>query len=47
MGWSTIKLNDGTSIPNIAFGTWKMGKGDGAVDLIEQAIDVGFDHIGE
>lgn len=45
MPWETIKLNDGTSIPSIAFGTWKLGNGDGTVDNVDQAISVGFDHI--
>jgi len=45
MPWTTIKLNDGTTIPNIAFGTWKLGNGQQTVDNVDQAIDVGFDHI--
>ena len=37
----------GRSIPSIAFGTWKMGNGQNTVDLVEQALSVGFDHIGQ
>ena len=36
----------GTSIPSIAFGTWKMGNGQGPIDQVEQALSVGFTHIG-
>ena len=45
MPWESFALNDGTSIPSIAYGTWKMGRGDEAVDRIHQAIESGFDHI--
>ncbi|KAH7097931.1 Aldo/keto reductase [Auriculariales sp. MPI-PUGE-AT-0066] len=31
MPWDPIKLNDGRSIPSIAYGTWKIGNGDQAV----------------
>lgn len=37
----------GTSIPNIAFGTWTLGNGRSPVDQVDQAIETGFDHIGE
>ena len=46
MPWDVIKLNDGTSIPNIAFGTWTLGGGQQSTDKVDQAISVGFNHIG-
>ncbi|KAI1798298.1 Aldo/keto reductase [Ganoderma leucocontextum] len=45
MPWDLIKLNDGTSIPSIAYGTWTLGNGDNAVGWVDQAISVGFNHI--
>ncbi|OCH85970.1 Aldo/keto reductase [Obba rivulosa] len=45
MPWDTVKLNDGTSIPSIAFGTWTLGNGQTPIDQIDQALSVGFDHI--
>ncbi|KAI0338423.1 Aldo/keto reductase [Trametopsis cervina] len=45
MPWPTIKLNDGHSIPSIAFGTWTLGNGQQSIDQVDQAISVGFDHI--
>lgn len=45
MPWDIIKLNDGHSIPSIAFGTWKMGNGQGPIDQVDQAISVGFNHV--
>ncbi|KAI9064721.1 Aldo/keto reductase [Trametes sanguinea] len=45
MPWDVIKLNDGTSIPSIAFGTWTLGGGAQATDYVEQAISVGFSHV--
>ncbi|OSD07953.1 Aldo/keto reductase [Trametes coccinea BRFM310] len=45
MPWDVIKLNDGTSIPSVAFGTWTLGGGAQATDYVEQAISVGFSHI--
>ncbi|KAJ3484785.1 hypothetical protein NLI96_g5406 [Meripilus lineatus] len=45
MPWDVIKLNDGTSIPNIAFGTWTLGQGQQSTDKVDQAISVGFNHI--
>lgn len=47
MTWGTRKLNDGRELPEIGFGTWKVGSGQTVVDQVEQAIEVGFDHIGE
>jgi diketogulonate reductase-like aldo/keto reductase len=45
MPWDLIKLNDGTVIPGIAFGTWTLGNGQGGVDYVDQALSVGFSHI--
>ena len=36
----------GTSIPSIAFGTWTLGTGQQSTDHVDQAISVGFNHIG-
>jgi len=36
----------GHAIPSIAFGTWTLGNGQNPIDLVEQAISVGFGHIG-
>jgi diketogulonate reductase-like aldo/keto reductase len=33
-------------MPSIAFGTWMLGNGQGPIDQVEQAISVGFSHIG-
>ncbi|WOO79984.1 NADPH-dependent conjugated polyketone reductase C1 [Vanrija pseudolonga] len=44
MPFSTIKLNNGTEIPAIGFGTWKIPV-PVAVGQVDQAIEVGFDHI--
>ena len=40
----TIRI--GTSIPSIAFGTWTLGTGQQSTDHVDQAISVGFNHIG-
>ncbi|KAI0001179.1 Aldo/keto reductase [Russula vinacea] len=45
MPWDLIPLNDGNAIPSIAFGTWTIGNGQGAIDQVEQAISVGFSHV--
>ncbi|KAI0090646.1 Aldo/keto reductase [Irpex rosettiformis] len=45
MPWTSIKLNDGHSIPSIAFGTWKLGNGQQSIDKVDQAFSTGFDHI--
>lgn len=37
----------GNVIPSIAFGTWTLGNGQGPIDQVEQAISVGFSHIGK
>ncbi|KAK0199679.1 Aldo/keto reductase [Desarmillaria ectypa] len=44
MPWDPIKLNSGHSMPSIAFGTWKLGNGDGPISQVDQAISVGFNH---
>lgn len=36
----------GRDIPSIAFGTWTLGKGQGIIDQVDQAISIGFSHIG-
>lgn len=41
-----VLFHIGTSIPSIAFGTWNLGPGQQSVDRVEQAISVGFNHIG-
>ncbi|KZS91439.1 Aldo/keto reductase [Sistotremastrum niveocremeum HHB9708] len=40
-----IRLNDGTHIPIIAFGTWTAGGGSIVTERVDQALDVGFNHI--
>lgn len=45
MPWGTIQLNDGTSIPSIAYGTWKLGNGQATTDHVNDALSVGFTHI--
>lgn len=39
-------MTTGTSIPSVAFGTWTLGGGAQATDYVDQAISVGFSHIG-
>ncbi|KAI0036349.1 Aldo/keto reductase [Vararia minispora EC-137] len=45
MPWGELTLNDGTTIPGIAFGTWTAGNGQNAIDQVDRAVSVGFDHI--
>ncbi|KAH9919462.1 Aldo/keto reductase [Epithele typhae] len=45
MPWDLIKLNDGASIPSIAYGTWTLGNGDQATGHVDEAINVGFSHV--
>ncbi|PCH36977.1 Aldo/keto reductase [Wolfiporia cocos MD-104 SS10] len=45
MPWGSIELNDGTMIPDIAYGTWKLGNGDVTIGRVKQALSVGFTHI--
>jgi hypothetical protein len=44
MPFHEITLNDGRKIPQIGFGSWKIPK-DVCTGQVDQAIDVGFDHI--
>ena len=44
MPFHEITLNDGRKIPQIGFGSWKIPK-DVCAGQVDQAIDVGFDHI--
>jgi len=45
MGWNNFTLSNDTSIPSVAYGTGRLGKGDHVVDEISQALSVGFIHI--
>ncbi|KAF9500242.1 Aldo/keto reductase [Pleurotus eryngii] len=45
MPWDSIKLNDGTQIPSIGFGTWTLGNGQNVIDQVDQAISLGFSHV--
>jgi len=45
MPWTDVTLNDGHKLPEVGYGTWKIGKGAQAVDQIGTALEVGFDHI--
>ncbi len=40
----TLTLNDGTEMPQIGLGTWKL-TGDEAVRVVREAISVGYRHI--
>jgi diketogulonate reductase-like aldo/keto reductase len=40
-----IHMLIGRFIPSIAFGTWKLGNGDGPTHQVDQAISVGFSHV--
>lgn len=44
MPFQTIKLNDGRTIPQLGFGTWKVPQTDCAGE-VDQAVNLGFDHI--
>jgi diketogulonate reductase-like aldo/keto reductase len=46
MPWGTLSLNDGHTIPQLAFGTWRAGNGDRAVQNVRTALDLGFVHVG-
>ncbi|KAI0315333.1 NADP-dependent oxidoreductase domain-containing protein [Amylostereum chailletii] len=41
----TFKLNDGTEIPAIAFGTGSVHKGEDVSGLVDNALQAGFSHI--
>lgn len=40
----TITLNEGTEMPQIGLGTWKL-RGDDAVRIVREAIELGYRHI--
>ncbi len=42
---SKITLNNGTKIPILGFGTWKIAPGPSAQNAISHALDTGFRHI--
>jgi len=45
MSYGNIKLNDGTEIPAIAFGTGSVMKNTDVTEYVEQALESGFSHI--
>ncbi|KLO14798.1 Aldo/keto reductase [Schizopora paradoxa] len=45
MPFGSFKLNDGTEIPAIAFGTGSTMKGTDVTQYVEQALEHGFSHI--
>ncbi|EIN04776.1 Aldo/keto reductase [Punctularia strigosozonata HHB-11173 SS5] len=45
MPWNSRKLNDGRTIPEIAFGTWTLGNGQDPIDYVDNALDAGFSHL--
>ncbi|EPQ50985.1 Aldo/keto reductase [Gloeophyllum trabeum ATCC 11539] len=45
MPFGNVKLNDGTEIPAIAFGTGSVWKGKDVTKYVEQAVETGFSHI--
>ncbi|KAI1798297.1 Aldo/keto reductase [Ganoderma leucocontextum] len=45
MPWNRIQLNDGTSIPSVAYGTGRLGSVDSVVEWVKQAVFAGFIHI--
>ncbi|KAF8522057.1 NADP-dependent oxidoreductase domain-containing protein [Gautieria morchelliformis] len=45
MPFHSTPLNDGNSLPQIAFGTGSAMKGKDATDFVEQALDNGFWYI--
>ncbi|KAM5531160.1 hypothetical protein V8D89_015181 [Ganoderma adspersum] len=45
MSWGRIQLNDGSSIPSVAYGTGRLGSVDSVVGWVKQAILAGFIHI--
>nr|VWO96315.1 Protein kinase domain-containing protein [Ganoderma boninense] len=45
MSWGRIQLNDGSSIPSLAYGTGRLGTVDSVVGWVKQAISAGFIHI--
>ena len=43
----TRSTTSGNAIPSLGFGTWKIPKGQTTTDQVDQAISVGFSHIGQ
>jgi diketogulonate reductase-like aldo/keto reductase len=46
-GADKVDYISGYYIPSIGFGTWTLGNGQGPVDQVEQALENGYNHIGE
>jgi len=44
MPWNTIELNNGTQLPSLGFGTWKIPK-ENTAENVELAFECGFAHI--
>jgi methylglyoxal/glyoxal reductase len=42
---STVKLNNGTKMPLLGFGTWQIRNGADAYNAVSYALDVGYRHI--
>lgn len=42
---NNIRLNNGTYIPEIGFGTWKAPKEEITIDAVKEAINAGYTHI--
>lgn len=40
-----IKLNNGILMPGIGFGTWKIKDYNQVIDVVKNAIEVGYRHI--
>ena len=47
LGAAAYILCTGTQIPSIGFGTWTLGNGQNVIDQVDQAISLGFSHVGE
>ncbi|KAI0826779.1 Aldo/keto reductase [Trametes gibbosa] len=45
MPFGKVKLNDGTEMPAIAFGTGSKWKGQDVTDYVIQAVETGFSHL--
>jgi len=45
MPFDSVTLNDGNTMPTIAFGTGSKWKGHDVTEYVEQAIELGFSHI--
>jgi diketogulonate reductase-like aldo/keto reductase len=40
----TVKLNNGTTMPAIGFGLWRMKKKDECIKAVHSALDIGYRH---